>query len=97
MDELVRVYVGTDRSQLLAVAVLEHSIRRHTGRQVQVCPLIDLDLPEPLLKMLQAFKLTLALDHDSVDQGELRQKEVGKGNRFESGEVPPGFGRKIPQ
>ena len=47
MDELVRVYVGTDRSQLLAVAVLEHSIRRHTQRQVQVCPLIDLDLPEP--------------------------------------------------
>jgi len=47
MDELVRVYVGTDRSQLLAVAVLEHSIRRHTGRQVQVCPLIDLGLPEP--------------------------------------------------
>jgi lipopolysaccharide biosynthesis glycosyltransferase len=47
MQDLVRVYVGTDRSQLLAVAVLEHSIRRHTRRPVQVCPLIDLDLPEP--------------------------------------------------
>ena len=47
MQDVVRVYVGTDRSQLLAVAVLEHSIRRHTRRQVQVCPLIDLDLPEP--------------------------------------------------
>jgi hypothetical protein len=47
MDDLVRVYVGTDRSQLLAVAVLEHSIRRRTSRPVQVCPLIDLDLPEP--------------------------------------------------
>ena len=47
MQDLVRVYVGTDRSQLLAVAVLEHSIRRHTHRPVQVCPLIDLDLPEP--------------------------------------------------
>lgn len=48
MDDLIRVYVGTDRSQLLAVAVLEHSIRRRTSRQVQVCPLIDLDLPEPV-------------------------------------------------
>ena len=47
MQDVVRVYVGTDRSQLLAVAVLEHSIRRRTRRQVQVCPLIDLDLPEP--------------------------------------------------
>jgi lipopolysaccharide biosynthesis glycosyltransferase len=47
MDDLVRVYVGTDRSQLLAVAVLEHSIKRRTSRAVQVCPLIDLDLPEP--------------------------------------------------
>ena len=47
MQDQVRVFVGTDRSQLLAVAVLEHSIRRHTRRQVQVCPLIDLDLPEP--------------------------------------------------
>jgi hypothetical protein len=48
MDELIRVFVGTDRSQLLAVSVLEHSIRRHTGRPTQVCPLIDLDLPEPV-------------------------------------------------
>ena len=34
MQDLVRVYVGTDRSQLLAVAVLEHSIRRHARRPV---------------------------------------------------------------
>ena len=47
MQDVVRVYVGTDRSQLLAVAVLEHSIRRRTRRQLQVCPLIDLGLPEP--------------------------------------------------
>jgi hypothetical protein len=44
---MIEVYVGADRSQLLAVAVLEHSIRRHTRRPVQVRPLIDLDLPEP--------------------------------------------------
>lgn len=48
MDELIRVFVGTDRSQLLAVSVLEHSIRRHTARRTQVCPLIDLGLPEPV-------------------------------------------------
>jgi lipopolysaccharide biosynthesis glycosyltransferase len=47
MDEMIDVFVGTDRSQLLAVSVLEHSIRRHTDRSVRVSPLIDLDLPEP--------------------------------------------------
>lgn len=46
-DDTVRVYVGTDRSQLLAVSVLDHSIRRHTRRPVSVTPLLDLDLPEP--------------------------------------------------
>lgn len=47
MTEFVDVFVGADRSQLLAVAVLEHSIRRHTAASVRVCPLIDLDIPEP--------------------------------------------------
>ena len=31
----------------MAVAVLQHSIERHTTTPVRVCPLIDLDLPEP--------------------------------------------------
>lgn len=47
MSDFIDVFVGADRSQLMAVAVLEHSIKRHTRRKVRVCPLIDLDLPEP--------------------------------------------------
>jgi lipopolysaccharide biosynthesis glycosyltransferase len=47
LDEFVDVFVGADRSQLMAVSVLEHSIQRHTRARVRVCPLIDLDLPEP--------------------------------------------------
>ena len=47
MDDFLDIFVGTDRSQLLAVSVLEYSIRRHTQHKVRVCPLIDLDLPEP--------------------------------------------------
>jgi lipopolysaccharide biosynthesis glycosyltransferase len=43
----VDVFVGADRSQLLAVAVLEHSIVRHSSLPCRVTPLIDLDLPEP--------------------------------------------------
>lgn len=43
----VRVFVGTDRSQLLAVKVLEHSIKRHTSLQVEVQAMLDLPLPEP--------------------------------------------------
>jgi hypothetical protein len=47
MSEGMDIFVGADRSQLLAVAVLEHSIRRHTFGRVRVSPLIDLGLPEP--------------------------------------------------
>jgi Glycosyl transferase family 8 len=43
----VRVFVGTDRSQLLALKVLEYSIRRHTDLPVEVHPMLDLPLPEP--------------------------------------------------
>lgn len=47
MVETVDIFVGTDRSQLLAVAVLEHSVQRHSSLPICVTPLIDLDLPEP--------------------------------------------------
>ena len=47
MSDWIDIFVGTDRSQLLAVAVLQHSIQRHTAERVRVFPLIDLDLPEP--------------------------------------------------
>lgn len=43
----VRIFVGTDRSQLLAVKVLESSIRRHTRLPVELVPMLDLPLPEP--------------------------------------------------
>jgi hypothetical protein len=42
-----RVFVGSDRSQLLAVKVLEHSIKRHTDMAVTVRSMHDLDLPDP--------------------------------------------------
>ncbi len=43
--EKIRVFVGVDRSQLLAVKVLEYSIRRHTKHPVEVFPMLDLPLP----------------------------------------------------
>lgn len=46
-DEVIRVYVGVDRSQLLAVPVLEYSIKRHTTAQVEVIPMLDLPVPKP--------------------------------------------------
>lgn len=46
-DDLIRIYVGADRSQSLAVAVLDHSIRRHTTAQVELVPMIDLPVPQP--------------------------------------------------
>ncbi len=45
--EVIYVYVGADRSQQLAIKVLEHSIRRNTTAPVKVIPMIDLDVPVP--------------------------------------------------
>jgi lipopolysaccharide biosynthesis glycosyltransferase len=45
--EVIRVFVGTDRSQLLAVSVLAHSIKRHTAATVEVVPMLDLQIPIP--------------------------------------------------
>jgi len=46
-EEAIRVYVGTDRSQQLAVSVLEYSIKRHTNAKVEVIPMLDLPVPQP--------------------------------------------------
>ena len=43
----VRIYVGTDRSQMVGVKVLEYSIKRHTDLPVEVIPLLNVSLPEP--------------------------------------------------
>ena len=47
MGETARIYVGADRSQLLAVKVLEHSIKRHTKMDVEVYPMVDLPIKKP--------------------------------------------------
>jgi lipopolysaccharide biosynthesis glycosyltransferase len=46
-DELIRVFVGADRSQKLAIDVLEYSIKRHTKRRVEVIPMVDLPVQVP--------------------------------------------------
>lgn len=46
-EDAVRVFVGADRSQQLAIRVLEHSIRRHTSAAVEIIPMVDLPTPEP--------------------------------------------------
>ncbi len=47
MSEQVRVFVGTDRSQLLAVKVLEHSLKRHSTLPIEVYPMLDLPIKQP--------------------------------------------------
>lgn len=47
-EPAIRVFVGVDRSQLLAVSVLEYSIKRHTTAEVEVVPMLDLPVPVPV-------------------------------------------------
>lgn len=43
--ETVRVFVGTDATQVVAHQVLAYSLRKHTQREVAVYPMRDLPLP----------------------------------------------------
>lgn len=43
----VRIFVGTDRSQMIGVKVFEYSVKRHTKLPVVVTPMLDLGLPVP--------------------------------------------------
>lgn len=45
--EPIRVYVGTDDSQMVGLRVLEHSIRKFASRPVEVVPLLNLPVPMP--------------------------------------------------
>lgn len=46
-NDEARIFVGADRSQLLAVKVLEYSIRRRTDLKITLRSMHDLDLPDP--------------------------------------------------
>lgn len=45
--EPMRVFVGTDASQMVAAGVLEYSIRKHASRPVEFVPLVNMDIPLP--------------------------------------------------
>lgn len=47
MKDPIRVFVGSDETQELAVKVLEYSIRRHTQADVVVSSMTPVKLPEP--------------------------------------------------
>ncbi len=46
-DQPLRIFVGSEPSQVVAHRVLEFTIRRHASIPVEVTPMIDLPLPEP--------------------------------------------------
>lgn len=47
MTQPIQIYIGSDHSQALASKVLEHSIRRHSDREIEVTHMIDLPVTMP--------------------------------------------------
>lgn len=47
LTEPIRIYVGTDETQMVAVQVLEYSIRRFATQPVEVIPMLNLPVPTP--------------------------------------------------
>ena len=43
----IRVFVGTDKSQMLAARVLEYSIKKYASMSVEVNPMCELPVPHP--------------------------------------------------
>ena len=43
----IRVFVGTDKTQMLAARVLEYSIKKHASMTVEFIPMVDLPVPTP--------------------------------------------------
>jgi hypothetical protein len=43
----IRVFVGTDKTQMLAARVLEYSIKKYASMSVDFIPLVDLPVPMP--------------------------------------------------
>lgn len=43
----IRIFVGTDRTQMLAARVLEYSIKKHASMSVNFVPMVDLPVPIP--------------------------------------------------
>lgn len=51
-------------------------------------------VPEDLLETLRRYAVQIEVVEDATAKGLERQKEVGRGNRFEGGKLPRGLGRK---
>lgn len=47
MEDIIRLFVGVDRSQMLAFKVLEYSIRQNTQANIEITPMLDLPIRLP--------------------------------------------------
>jgi hypothetical protein len=54
----------------------------------------ELFLPEEVVEKIDRKSLRVEVLHDATKRGRERQKEVGKGNRFEGGRRFEGLGKK---
>jgi hypothetical protein len=43
----IRIFVGTDKTQMLAARVLEYSIKKHASMSVDFVPMVDMPVPMP--------------------------------------------------
>ncbi|HSU06745.1 MAG TPA: hypothetical protein VLI93_14345, partial [Acetobacteraceae bacterium] len=56
---------------------------------------MEIFIPEPLVEQIDQKQLKVQVLYDASARGRERQKEVGKGNRFERDQrIPAGLGTK---
>lgn len=97
-DNILRILITAREKQALSALLREHPLdlscggpQRREGGAVSV----EAYVPEDQVDSLRRYGVNIEILDDASATGRERQKEVGKGNRFEGKKVPRGLGRKV--
>lgn len=96
--KILRIALRAPDRETLAKLVKEHRLDVGGGgprRQPDGTLSMEAYVPQELLERLKKRKAVFEIIEDATEVGKQRQKEVGKGDRFEGGKkVPRGLGKK---
>jgi hypothetical protein len=93
---LLRVRITAKDPDALKKLLSENALDLSCGgpKRLEGRIVLEAFVPEDRLDGLRRYPVEIDVIEDATAKGLERQKEVGKGNRFEGGKLPHGLGRK---
>lgn len=95
---ILRIRITARDREALSALLRENALDLSCGgpkRQEGGVITLEAFVPEEELARLRRYPVEIEVIEDASAKGRERQKEVGKGNRFEGKRVPRGLGRKV--